>query len=62
MRYNQKRSRLLWEELREKFESDGINDMRDATAANYFSTFKVLEEMTNPKHLADLTTERVTLF
>ncbi|WP_146453020.1 tyrosine-type recombinase/integrase [Bythopirellula polymerisocia] len=58
----QKRSRVTWEEFCERFQQEGMSDMRSTTAANYFSTFKAFESLTNPKHLADLTTERVARF
>ena len=59
----QKRNRMTWEEFRERFEANGMHDMRGTTAANYFSTFNAFEELTNPKkHLADITTERVATF
>ena len=39
---------MTWEEFRERFEADGMHDMRGTTAANYFSTFNAFEELTNP--------------
>lgn len=58
----QKKNRMLWEEFRECFQADGMNDIKATTAANYDSTFNVFETLINPKYLADLTTERVTQF
>lgn len=55
-------SRMSWDCFRDRFETEGMNDIKGTTVANYASTLNAFENLINPSHLADLTTARVSAF
>lgn len=58
----QKPSRMAWEDFRSYYVLNAISGLADNSIVAYESTLNAFERLCSPQKLADLTTQRVTMF
>lgn len=57
-----KPSRMTWEAFREHYAAHALPNLADNSVTTYEATLNVLEKLCRPTKLADVTTQRVTVF
>lgn len=56
------KSNITWEAFRDRIEEEVLPSLADSTDNLYKTTFNSIERSINPKHLRDVTAERISVF